>query len=258
MKTNTIRVASGAVLAFAVATAACGLAQLDAIGPPAEGRDSTADSSDAERSSSLDGMDKPDAVSDGSSGNENLDARARDSAPEDAANDAPTPSSPACEKATDPVTQWTFDTSIESWISTPSADASAPLTWTGSTGDPTKGALELVYTPPSPPDSGTENGVWLDVDIDASDLSKRTVSARVWLDEGSLQLLTFVQTQTDYAWGDDGVISLPTRKWTCVSLPVSTPVFSQPDYDPTQVIRIGLEMLSDTPFRVYVDTVSVE
>ncbi len=247
--------AGGAVLALAVATAACELAQLDAVGPPASDRDSMVDGSSAERSSPSDGMEKTDAVSDGS---RNLDARAGDGAPEDAASDAPTPSSPACENATDPAMQWTFDTTIESWISTPSADASAPLTWTGSTGDPTQGALEIVYTPPSPADSGTKNGVWLDIDIDASDLSNRAVSAQVWLDEGSLQLLTFVQTQTDYAWGDNGTTSLPTRMWTCVSLPVSTPNFSQPNYDPTHVIRIGLEMLSDAPFRVYVDTVSVE
>jgi hypothetical protein len=72
------------------------------------------------------------------------------------------------------------------------------------------------------------------------------------------ELFTFVQTQTDGAWGDNRLVSLPLHTWTCVSLPVSTPVFNQPSCDPTHVVHVGLEMESNEPFRVYVDTMSVE
>jgi len=42
-----------------------------------------------------------------------------------------------------------------------------------------------------------------------------------------------------------------------VSLPISTPSFNQADYDPTDVIRIGFEMLATLPFRLDLDTVVV-
>jgi hypothetical protein len=269
MKANRARVAGGVIAAFVIANEACELEELDAIGPPTSNGDLPADGSSRDRSLLSDAMASADVVDgskgflDGSKekGEGGLDARTGADASKDAATDVSTPSSPACGKATAPVMQWTFDTAIESWISTPSKGATAPLTWTGSTGDPTDGALQVVYTPPSESvaDSGTQDGVWLDVDINPSDLSKRTVSAEVWLDEGpSPQFRTFVQSETDYAWADNGLVVLPLRTWTCVSLPVSTPDFSQPEYDPTQVIRIGFEMLTNVPLRIYIDTVRVE
>jgi hypothetical protein len=85
-----------------------------------------------------------------------------------------------------------------------------------------------------------------------------TMSAWVKLTSGpSPQLKVFAQTGSQYAWSDNGTIFLSAGVWTCVSLPFSSPSYQQATYDPTQVIRIGFEMLATSSFQLYVDTVSI-
>jgi hypothetical protein len=100
-------------------------------------------------------------------------------------------------------------------------------------------------------------GTWAHIALpSASDLSNRIVSAWLWLDSGpSPHVKVFAQTGTMYKWADNGTLFLVPNQWTCVSLPVSTPVYSQPNYDPTKVVAIGFEMLGTAPFRVLVDSV---
>jgi hypothetical protein len=42
-----------------------------------------------------------------------------------------------------------------------------------------------------------------------------------------------------------------------VSLPISVASYTEPNYDPTNVIDIGFELLGTAPFEVYVDTVRI-
>jgi hypothetical protein len=166
-------------------------------------------------------------------------------------------SSQACLGAVPPVREWMFDAGAEGWTLTIGNGVDAGLTWTSTTGDPSPGALEVDFTPPVT-DAGTESTIWVHwvQDTNPVDLTGRTVAAWVWLDTPtSPRFLTFVQTQTEYAWADEGVVTLTPRTWTCVSLPLAMPAFSQPAYDPTHVIRIGFEMLGTSPFRIYIDSV---
>jgi len=187
------------------------------------------------------------------------DAQALDSttdAPEDAgaAGDALSEagvSSLACTGDQPAVEEWTFDSGIEGW--TLSIDTGVD----GSTGDPSPGALR-VDVAPYVDDAGGINGAWLVYEMPLGDLSARTVSAWVWLDSGTTpHLKVFVQTGTQYAWGDNGTILLTPRTWTCVSLPVSTPAYNQAHYDPTDVITVGFELLGAASFQLYVDTVRI-
>jgi hypothetical protein len=164
----------------------------------------------------------------------------------------------ACSSAATPVQEWTFDTTTEGWVIGVNTGVSATISWTGSMGYPTPGALQLDFTP-GPPDSGVTSGLWIHLELPPTDLTGRTLAAWAWLESGpSPAFLTYVQTGSSYAWADDGEHTLAPHTWTCLSLPVSHPSFNQPGYDTTQVIRIGFEMLSNSPFQVFIDTVRYE
>jgi hypothetical protein len=233
----------GGVAALLVA---CSLEQIDAISaPPSDGGDATPEEegiqveASAETGGTFDGAPLADVGPTGIEGG--VDGAAASSA--------------ACSGSIAPVQAWTFDTSIEGWILSEDTGVGAQLAWTSSTGYPTAGALEVDFTPP-PADSGDGNVMWIHEEMTAGDLTGRTVSAWVWLDSGpSPEFMVFDQTQTDYAWADNGVLTLPSKTWTCVTIPISTPAFSQPMYDTTHVIRIGFQMQGTAPFRMYVDTV---
>lgn len=173
------------------------------------------------------------------------------------APDAAASSSAACGAPGPFVDEWTFDASVESWTVAVDPGVLGNVSWTAATGEPSPGALELEVTP-SPADGGSAGGAWLQVNGSYGDLTGRTVTAWIWLDSGEgPQLKVFAQSGPQYGWEDDGTIHLLPRTWTCVSLPVSTPSYEQAWFDPTDVIRIGFEMLSDAPFRVMVDSVHV-
>jgi hypothetical protein len=126
------------------------------------------------------------------------------------------------------------------------------VSWTGGTGNPTSGSLEVDVTR-----IGTiYPGAWLEYLAPLGDLSGRTVVAWVWLDSGpSPRFKFFAQTGLHFAWADNGPVPLVPRTWTCVSLPISAPSYIGPNYDPTSVVVLGFEMLGSAPFRLYVDTV---
>jgi hypothetical protein len=238
MRARRLEAAAWLAAVVAAPSAACGWDQLDAIASlqhaDAEAEDATVEDAAATAD-----------VAD--------DADTADTS--DALPDSALKPSPECASGTASLQEWTFDTTIQGWILATNSGVKATLTWTGSTGDPTPGAMQVDFTP-APSDAGATSGVWIHEEMAAANLTGRTVSAWVWLDSGpSPQFLTFVQTATDYAWADNGVVALPLHAWTCVSLPVSAPAYNQPEYDPTNVIRIGFEMLGAKPFRVYVDSV---
>jgi hypothetical protein len=215
-----------ALLGAATATGACGWDQLDAIGP-------------------LPATSGPD-------GGPSVDAGGAEASPDP----GPTASTP-CAPQTQTTAQWTFDATVQGWTFTLDTGVQASLAWTGDAGDPAPGALALAATP-RPGDAGTATGAWLQYDTPLGDLTSRTVSAWVWLDSGtSPHLKVYAQTGPEYVWADNGTVELAPHLWTCVSLPVSSPSYDQAAFDPTDVVRIGFEMLGTEPFRVLVDTVTV-
>ncbi len=235
MRTPVAALRAGAVpSAIAVAFVACSPTQIDAIAPPAAGGDATVEAAEADS-----------------------DNETADSDDETASQDSP--SSLACSNSAAPVQEWTFDTTIQGWIVTVDpVQVTSTVTWTGSTGDPAPGALQVDFTP-APPDAGRGSAVWVQFDMAPSDFTDRTLSAWAWLDSGpSPHFLTYALTGASYVWADNKPHTLAPHTWTCLSLPLSTPAFNNPGYDPTQVVRIGFEMYIDSPFRVFLDTVRIQ
>jgi hypothetical protein len=151
--------------------------------------------------------------------------------------------------------QWSFDANVDGWTLAIDTNVQAQLAWIGGVGYPAAGALRVDVAPRAS-DAGGLSGAWLRYEMGGTDLTGRTVSAWVWLESGaSPHLKTFVQTGTQYAWADDGTVLLSPHVWTCVSLPVSAPSYNQPSYNPGNVVRIGFEVLGQSPFVLFVDTV---
>jgi len=233
-----------AAMAAAVASAllACDWVNLDAIAPLA------LDGVGANDVETI-GFGSPDGAP---TGDGDLEATDASDGSADASFEASTP----CASSIPAVEQWTFDTGIEGWVLLSDPGVAATLAWTGSTGYPTAGAVQVDVTP-TPTDAAALSGAWLVLEeTSPANLAERTLSAWVWLDSGpSPHLKVFVQTGADYSWADGGTVFLTPHTWTCVSLDVSMPAYNQPDYDPTQVIRLGFELLGTAPFGLYVGTV---
>jgi hypothetical protein len=240
---------------------ACGWVHLDAIGPAVEPdgaplADAAADLSTGVMDGAADYVSPPDSGVPPDS--ETADTP---SAPEDASPDGGPPPF-ACSGSPNVVRQWTFDSDPQSWTLNMDRGVQGRLGWSGSIGDPSPGALQVDFTPTTivdarSVDAGAASGAWVQyATTPLGDLSGRTISAWVLLDRGpSPQLKVFVQTGTQYAWADNGTITLIPHTWTCVSMPVSAPAYNGPNYDATYVTVLGLEMRGSAPFRVYVDTV---
>jgi hypothetical protein len=241
------RIAAGSLLG-----AACGWGRIDAIGDPVGAGASQDAGSGETQGSEAAGSD--DATS--------PEAQGPDGATDDVAAPADGgdggdggASSLACGAVESPAQEWPFDSDVAGWTLTMDTGVVGALSWTGSAGNPSPGALEVEVTS-SAPDAAAD-GAWAEYDTPLGNLSGRTVAAWVWLDSGpSPHLKLFVQTGLQYTWADNGTVDLPSHVWTCVSMPVSSPSYTNgPNYDPTSVVRLGFEMLASSPFRIYVDTV---
>lgn len=239
--------AAGTVLA-----AACGWGRIEAIGAPVD--------ADASQDATHEGPEESDEAAgpdDGASPEaEGPDATTADVAaqPEASADGAGAPL--ACSAVATPTQEWTFDSDVQGWTLATDTGVIGTRSWTGSLGNPSSGALEVAVT--SSASDAAADGAWAEYDATPlGNLSGRTVSAWVWLDSGpSPHLKLFVQTGSQYTWADNGTIDLAQRVWTCVSMPVSSPSYTNgPNYDPTNVVRLGFEMLASSPFRIYIDTV---
>jgi hypothetical protein len=168
----------------------------------------------------------------------------------------PPPTAP-CTAPGPYVEAWSFDGGLGPWSLSLDPGVQANLTWTTAVGDPTPGALQVDVTPAAS-DASDITGVYLKVE-GLGDLAGRTAAAWVWLDQGKApHLKMYAQTGSQYVWGDNGTVYLPARVWTCVSLPLSSSSYQQASYDPTDVIRLGFEMLGLTPFRLYVSNVHIQ
>jgi hypothetical protein len=229
-------------LATALELSGCGWTELEAVAQGApDARASDAKAMDA-RAHPQDATDAP--------------VEQSDAANEDALPDID--ASAPCIHDGAPIYAWTFDSSVESWALSLDTGVKATSAWTGSTGYPTLGAVDIQITP-QPNDAGDTNGGWIQYAQAFGDLSGRTVSAWVWLESGkSPDLQFFAKTGSQYVWGDNGTVHLHPQTWTCISLPISAPYYTQPGYDPTDVVTIGFLFLGTDSFTVYVDTVTID
>jgi hypothetical protein len=232
------------LLAIALELSGCGWTDLDAVDPGAPSPAPDAEVLDV-RPHPRDAAPAP------------VDATgAKDASTADASPDGEASSLP-CTGDQTTVYDWTFDSTVEGWALDLDKGVTASFTWTGSTGYPSLGAVEVQIIP-AQNDGGAPNGGWIQYAHAFGDLSGRTVSAWVWLESGpSPYLQVFAQTGSQYAWGDNGTLRLRPRTWTCVSLPISTPYYNQPGYDPTDVVTVGFLFLATASFAVYVDTVRI-
>jgi hypothetical protein len=48
-------------------------------------------------------------------------------------------------------------------------------------------------------------------------------------------------------------VNLTPKTWTCVTINYSTPVYADAAFDPTNIVRIGIEVAGIGPARVYAD-----
>jgi hypothetical protein len=141
----------------------------------------------------------------------------------------------------------TFDKSVESYaVSTSVTDAGTPpvLTWDGTVGQPTPGSLKLTadYTNYNQTVNATVNISPL------INLMGKTIHAQVMLDKtdaGSTFTSGYVQlhaSSTGFIFSNGAAFSLTPGVWTDVTEVLATPAFASANFDPTQIIQVGVQI----------------
>jgi hypothetical protein len=160
-------------------------------------------------------------------------------------------SATGCEPAV-PAATWAFDNTIEAWQLSLDGGTSGTLVWTGATGNPTLGALQLDATI-----STVKQTVRVLLEQTFPDLTGKTLYARVFLDSGSgVMVKPFVQTGASYYWAEGPAATLTTQQWTCLNLDFANPATGGATIDPTDVRRIGVLVIGATTLRLYTDYVT--
>jgi hypothetical protein len=149
-----------------------------------------------------------------------------------------------------PAATWAFDQTVEAWQLSLDSSTSGTLVWTGATGDPTPGALQLDAT------INGKQAVRVLLEQTFPDLTGKTLYARVFLDSGSgVGVKPFVQTGV--TWAEGPAVALATKQWTCLNLDLANPTTTTSGaVDPTDVRRIGVVVYGATTFRLYTDYVT--
>jgi hypothetical protein len=145
---------------------------------------------------------------------------------------------------------WSFDSTVEGWAFWPNL-GTGTLSWTSTNGNPSAGALAL--------DVQTGSGLlgWIVLDAPAPDLSGQTGSVWVWLDSAAtLDVKLYVQSNPQYSWADGGGVTLAPKTWTCLTIDFGNPVYAHMKYDPSMVVRYGIELAGNGPLTLYVDQFS--
>lgn len=158
-----------------------------------------------------------------------------------------------CGNTTATIKVWSFDSTVESWQFWPNGSAGA-LSWAPLAGNPAPGALALDVT------SGTGTVGWIVMDAAAPNLAGHTASAWIKLDNsanGSVGVKMYAQSDpTKFAWADGGFVVLTPKTWTCLTLNFDAPVYKDATFDPTKVVRFGIEIGGAAPLTFYVDQVA--
>jgi hypothetical protein len=150
-----------------------------------------------------------------------------------------------------PTATWSFASDREGWQLEADPGASGNLSWTGATGDPAPGALQIDATVVN-----DVNNVRVYLDLSPTNLSGKVLFARVFLESGSgVSAKAFVQTGAS-AWGDGHDVSLDAQQWHCISFDPRDAVTITPGFDRTAVHRIGVFFFGNASSRLYVDQIS--
>jgi hypothetical protein len=159
-------------------------------------------------------------------------------------------SATGCDPAV-PAATWAFDKTVEAWQLSLNNGTSGTLVWTGATGNPTPGALQLDATI-----SGKQT-VRVLLEQTFPDLTGKTLYLRVFLDSGSdVMVKPFVQTGADHDGSEGPPVVPATQQWTCLNLDFANPTTGGATIDPTDVRRIGVLVLGNTTVRLYTDYVT--
>ena len=150
-----------------------------------------------------------------------------------------------------PTATWSFASDEQGWQIEADPGASGSLSWSGATGDPAPGALEIDATV-----ANGVNNVRVYLDQSPSDLTGKVLYARVFLASGSgVSAKVFVQTGAS-AWGDGHDVYLDAQQWRCISFDPLDAATLTPGFDRTAVRKIGVFFFGDASSRLYVDQVS--
>jgi hypothetical protein len=154
-------------------------------------------------------------------------------------------SATGCQPAVS-ATTWAFDQTVEAWQLSLDGGTSGTLVWTGATGDPSPGALQLDVT------ISGKQAVRVLLEQTFPDLTGKTLYARVFLDSGSgVVVKPFVQTGASYYWAEGPAVALAAQQWTCLNLDFANPTTGGATIDPTDVRRIGVLVFGATTLRLY-------
>lgn len=139
---------------------------------------------------------------------------------------------------------WGFDMDDESWgfDYDRASGAIGEMTWTGARGEPRPGALEIEL-------SGAATSArlaWIRPPAPLGDLAAaKVISARVWIDQPGLLAKAYINNGgAGVGWTDGGAIQLDPGRWTCVTLDLMNPSYSDPDrpLDAANVYELGLQL----------------
>jgi hypothetical protein len=138
---------------------------------------------------------------------------------------------------------WGFDTDDEGWSFDydRASGAIGEMAWTDTVGTPRAGALDIQFT-------GTvmsERLAWIRPPAPIGDVAAKTISARIWTDRAGLLAKAFINNGNGGAgWTDGGAVQLDPQRWTCVTLDVGNPSYTDPDrpLDAGNVYELGLQI----------------
>jgi len=157
---------------------------------------------------------------------------------------------PCCASSAPSLKVWSFDSTVEGWAFWPNTGVTGTLSQTLAVGNPTPGALAANVQ------SGSGKVGWVVLDSAAPNLTGQTASVWVYLDSAVTGVGVKIYMQSDpkkYAWADGGFVTLTPKTWTCLSINMDAPTYKDATFDPTMVVRFGVEITGTAPFTLYAD-----
>lgn len=181
---------------------------------------------------------------------------------------------------------WSFDPGTEeldgwnaSFSNPESLALDATLSLNTEEGDPDVGSLQVVIPFEATQVGGDDQNqkIHLGVSVGvaagepALDLTGKTVTARFRLLEGLTADVMFPpgvklyvkSTDGAFRWADGGWTNIESLNWMTVSINVSNPSYNDDDFDPSDIVEIGLEIATNgdqtedlEPATVLIDSVS--
>ena len=131
---------------------------------------------------------------------------------------------------------WNFDTAADTsaWTVGELSPASTAISWTADGESNPLGALVFTAT------GVTVSDLCFNVPSADANQSNRQLNFRVRSQTGLCGVKAFAMSN-GWTWADGGVVGV-TTSWSTVSINISTPSYSAAaSYDPTEIIRLGLE-----------------